>query len=150
MEKNRPTNHTALAPALAALNANGLKMTDSRRGILELLNIATRPQTAYQLREALSRRCRKDIKPATVYRALEALCAAGIVVRIESCNSFTLCHHVGHTHQHAFLVCQQCGTVTEIADHAAGAALTRSARDMDFQINRQILELHGLCRSCHA
>lgn len=150
MEKNGPTNYDAPDPVLTALDACGLKITDSRRRILDLLTVAARPQTAYQLREALSRRCRKDVKPATVYRALKALCAAGIVVRIESGNCFTLCHHIGQAHQHAFLVCQKCGTVREIADHAAGAALRRSARETDFQINRQILELHGLCRDCHA
>lgn len=146
---NQPDKHNLLH-VLAAAKTAGLKITQSRHDLIELLHAAPNPQTAYELRDTLSRKCHKDIKPTTIYRALDALCEAGVVVKIESENSFTLCNHVGHDHQHAFLVCKKCGTVAEIADHAASEALVKKAQKLDFQVSRQILELHGLCRSCRA
>lgn len=106
------------------------------------------PITAYALLEYLSQRHGRDIKPASVYRALEALCDIGVVVKIESLNAFRACRHPQDDHQHVFLVCDGCGHTDEIADHGIGARLTTQAAAHGFTTGRQVLELHGYCRDC--
>ena len=76
-----------------------------------------KPVTAYQLIDQLSKAQNKDIKPASVYRSLDALCELGMVVKIESLNAFMACAHPEHHHEHVFLVCH-IGLRDELADHA--------------------------------
>ena len=106
------------------------------------------PVTAYALLEYLSNRHERDIKPASVYRALEALCEIGVVVKIESLNAFRACRHPQEAHQHVFLVCDGCGHTDEIADHGIGSRLTQEAAAHGFETGRQVLELHGRCQDC--
>jgi Fur family transcriptional regulator, zinc uptake regulator len=108
----------------------------------------TAPITAYALLEYLSTRHGRDIKPASVYRALEALCDIGIVVKIESLNAFRACRHPQEDHRHLFLVCDGCGHTDEIADHGIGEKLSHAAAAHGFKTGRQVLELHGICRGC--
>lgn len=126
----------------------GQRWTEMRAHVYEALLAQESQATAYQLIAVLSEKLKKDLKPASVYRALDALCALGVVVRIESLNAFRACAHPEHQHQHVFLVCDSCGMADEIADHGIGRKLTRDAAEHGFRTARQVLELHGACRGC--
>lgn len=137
-----------LAHAESRAQKRGLRWTDMRSWVYARLLDGDRPLTAYQLLADLSRIHKRDIKPASVYRALEALVELELIVRIESLTAFRACHHPEEQHQHVFLVCNSCGTTAEMEDEAIGKRLTADAATHGFRTGRQVLELHGECRGC--
>lgn len=149
MNKN-PAAHIQPLLKAAALRADqaGQRWTSSRAITYEKLLNAAQPMTAYALRDALSESEGRDVKPASVYRALEALCALGLAVRIESINAFTACRHPEHDHQHVMMVCNGCGQAHEMSDNNIGLKLHDHAAARGFKTERQVLELHGSCSDC--
>ena len=137
-----------MAAAKGRAAEGGQRWTPMRADVYEALLGQDRPVTAYQIVERLSRKTGRDVKPASVYRSLDALGTLGLAVRIESLNAFTVCRHPNETHQHVFLVCRECGTADELADHDVAKRLRVTAGGQGFRVDRQILELQGACRSC--
>lgn len=120
--------------------------------VLDLLAKSEKPMPAYDI---LGKLRKFGIKaPPTVYRALETLMQRGLVHRIESLNAFVACHakhDEEHNHQHAntsFAVCRDCGTATEIHDHNLIDAIHALGKKLKFHIEREMLELLGLCHAC--
>jgi Fur family zinc uptake transcriptional regulator len=116
--------------------------------ILALLTKSTKPLTAYDI---LDRLHSAGIKaPPTVYRALETLTERGLVHRIESLGAFVACHH--HEEDHAagtqFAVCKSCGKVMEILDRRLMAVIRDIGKHMKFRIEREMLEVLGVCNQC--
>lgn len=128
--------------------AQGQRWTEMRALSYEALVTCRAAMTAYQLIDRLSHKTGRDIKPASVYRALEALSALGLIVKIESLNAFRACCSPREKHQHVFLVCGSCGHTDEMADHGIATRLTKDAQSHGFRTSRQVLELHGDCQSC--
>ena len=108
------------------------------------LKRATKPFGAYEIKNALGIR-----HPITVYRALERLARLGFVHRLESQNAFIACHVPNKTHYAGFIVCRDCGTVTEIDTEAALSKLQMQARDRNFEVEKSTIELIGRCNKCH-
>ena len=126
----------------------GHRWTETREQVLESLLDAAQPITAYQLMDKVAKRNDRLVQPASVYRSLEALIALGVVARVESINAFIVCQHPQEHHQHVFLVCDHCGQIDEIADCSISSKLTKDAASKGFKASRQILELHGDCKTC--
>ncbi len=143
-----------LAAATAICARNGAQLTELRRSVLMLILQASGPLTAYQLLDQL-KAVRKSAVPPTVYRALEFLIENRLVHRIERLNAFVPCTEsaeVAHTHGHhavQFLICVTCGAVSEIEDDAVAAALAQAAAKSGFSPHHAIVELDGVCASCH-
>lgn len=121
--------------------------------VLETLHKAEKPMTAYALLEKLQRFGIKA--PPTVYRALDVLVERGLAHRIETLGAFVACHDEDELDAHAdhkaqFAVCRSCGNVTEIHDHALAHAIEALAQKLKFRIEREMLELTGLCERCSA
>ncbi len=119
--------------------------------ILDILGKSDRPLTAYALLEKMRRFGVKA--PPTVYRALDVLVERGLVHRIESLGAFVACHgedekdtHADHAAQ--FAVCRSCGTVTELHDPKLADSIRALALSLKFHIEREMLELMGLCERC--
>lgn len=145
--------HNTLALVNAAADrarTAGQRWTPQRATVYAAL-LATRGAIgAYDLLDMLARMQGLTLKPASLYRTLDDLQALGLVVKIESLNAWRACHHPHQDHQHVFLVCGGCGQTDEIADHGAARHLSQSAAALGFKTSRQVLELHGNCRTCAA
>lgn len=139
-----------LEHAAARAEKQGQRWTPMRADVYDGLLEHDLPITAYKLLEYLSAKHGKDIKPASIYRSLDALCMLGLVAKIESMNAFSACRHPEEKHQHVFLVCDGCGHTDELADHGIAAKLTDDAAHHGFRTQRQVLELHGTCKDCPA
>ncbi len=117
--------------------------------VLGALEKSASPLSAYDLLEKLRPHGIKA--PPTVYRALEALMERGLVHRIESLNAFIACHHHDNGHAHSqFAVCRNCGSVEEVHDKQLSSSIRKIASSLKFQIEREILEIMGLCKRCSA
>lgn len=148
MEKASFNHQRLLQVAEQISKERGHRWTEMRAAVFACVLDQDKPVTAYQLIDQLSKKQNKDIKPASVYRSLDALCELGFVVKIESLNAFMACAHPEHHHEHVFLVCRQCGAADELADHSVSKRLSADATHQGFKIEKQVLELQGSCRDC--
>jgi Fur family transcriptional regulator, zinc uptake regulator len=139
-----------LDEAATACAKHGAQFTELRRSVLTLILEADAPLTAYQLLDRLKEN-RKGAVPPTIYRALDFLTEQGLIHKVKCLNAFIPCTDSEHDH-HAvqFLICQKCGTVSEIEDHAISQALERAAEKQGFHPNHAIVELDGTCAACSA
>ena len=92
----------------------------------------------------------KPAKPPTVYRAPEFLMAQGLVHRVDSLNAFVGCSLPSEPHRAQFMICDDCGEVSEMDQPAIRRAVSRGAADAGFTVKRHTIELHGLCPACNA
>ena len=138
---------SALDAASGLCARRGARLTAQRRRVLALVWRSHAPQGAYAILETLHRDGH-SAAPPTVYRALDFLLAEGLIHRIESLNAFVGCPTPHTPHPGHFLICDGCGAAAEVNDRHIGAAIRRSAGDVGFQVERQTIELRGLCPEC--
>ena len=124
-----------------------IRLTELRRRVLELVWGGHAPIGAYDILDTL-RGERRSAAPATVYRALDFLLENGLVHRIESLNAFVGCGAPRQAHSGQFLICRACDTVAEIDDGEIAGVLSRNAGKLGFRVDRQTVELTGLCPAC--
>ncbi len=125
-------------------------LTRNQICVLERLEAATGPLSAYTLLDLL--RDQGFRAPLQVYRALDTLIKGGFVHRLESLNAFVACAEP-HDHAHAmtaFAICDRCGQVTEMDDHAVGEQLDRWVRATGFAAKKAVIEFRGTCAKCLA
>jgi Fur family zinc uptake transcriptional regulator len=137
----------ALATAEAMCASTGRRLTTLRRRILALVWHSHLPVKAYDLLAVLGRE-RSRVAPPTVYRALEFLQEAGLVHRIASLNAFIGCSHPGEGHRGEFLICTECGAVSELSEGAIAALIARHAQARGFEVAHATIEVAGRCREC--
>lgn len=140
--------HDALHEADRLCRERGVRLTDIRRRVLELVWSSHQPLGAYDILDRLTAEGHKPAPP-TVYRALEFLLEQKLIHRIASRNAFIGCSHPGAAHAGYFLLCTTCGNAEEIDDSVPLAkAVASAAGQADFLIESQTLELAGTCRHC--
>lgn len=127
----------------------GLRLTPSRRRVLEIVWRQHGPIGAYDILAELAKE-REKAAPPTVYRALEFLIAAGLVHRIDSLNAYLGCEDPARAHIAQFLVCRACQRVAEVDDPTIEKVLIDRARSVGFRIEPTSLEITGLCSECSA
>jgi Fur family zinc uptake transcriptional regulator len=150
-----PHNHdscieSALDRAIAMCDARGVRLTDTRRQVLELVWARHEPIGAYDLLDAMRLQGQRKVAPPTVYRALDFLMEQGLVHRIASLNAYIGCPHPERRHAGQFLICTGCGALSELDDPVIAEAVIASAAAQGFIVNRQTIEAEGLCARCHA
>ncbi|MES9963333.1 MAG: Fur family transcriptional regulator [Candidatus Sedimenticola sp. 20ELBAFRAG] len=138
---------SALEGAERYCREHGLRLTTLRRQVLELVWTSHRPVGAYALLEQISSEGRKAAPP-TVYRSLDFLMEHGLIHRIASLNAYVGCSHLTHNHAPRFFICDQCGEAAELDDPAIDDAIARDAEKLGFRIERQTLEISGICAQC--
>lgn len=138
---------TDVAKVSAWCAQRGEKFTPTRRAVFELLADQDQALTAYQLLERLQEDM-PHAKPPTIYRALEFLQRMGMVHRIDSKNAFVLCDDFPHHHESAFLVCQECGNVSEVTMDNVVEQIMASSQAQGFSPHHATVEIRGLCKLC--
>lgn len=131
----------------AVCEARGLRLTESRKRVLELVWNGHEAVKAYDIIE----RFNADgvaAKPPTVYRALDFLVENGLIHRIECLNAFVGCPHPEHAHDSHFFICEQCRGVREIDASRYQSAIEAEAAATGFRISAKSLEVRGICESC--
>ena len=109
MDKTPSQEMLAHAEKLCA--QRGVRLTPQRLEVLRLMSLQQGAISAYDLLDLL-REKEPQAKPPTVYRALEFLLEQGFVHKVESTNSYVLCHLFDQpTHSSAMFICDRCGVV---------------------------------------
>lgn len=140
----------AMARAREAFQSKGLKLTPLRQAVFREIANSHRAVGAYDVLDRLAARGER-LAPISVYRAIEALVAAGIVHRFESRNAFFACH-TGHDRQQLVLACEDCGSVAEVDGTKVFAAIGKTADAASFAANSAqrgaVVEVWGRCANC--
>lgn len=139
----------ALAAAERQCAGKGVRLTEQRRRVLELIWKSHAPVGAYTLLDRL-REEGVRAQPPTVYRALEFLVENGLIHRIESLNAYVGCAAPAERHVGQFLICTGCRSAAELDDAAIGAAIAERAKEVGFAVARATVEIAGLCPNCRA
>jgi Fur family zinc uptake transcriptional regulator len=92
-----------------------------------------------------------DVKPMTVYRALDFLVSQGLVHRIESMNAYAACaeSHCHHSDSQ-YLICTSCENIEELHNHAIEHFLHKEIQSTGFAPSSITMEIHGICKNCTA
>jgi Fur family zinc uptake transcriptional regulator len=131
----------------AACEARGLRLTEIRSQVLELIAASEKPIKAYDLLDKL-KDDRSNAAPPTVYRALDFLLENGFIHKLQSINAYVGCHHPSVAHHVPFLICDVCESAIEICDERVAKLLSEQAKALGFQTRAQTLEVHGVCERC--
>ena len=126
------------------LTAKGERFTAPRRQVMATLLDYDGTPKAYDIVESMG-----DVKPMTVYRALDFLVAQGLAHRIESLNAYAPCveSHCAHKDSQ-YLICEKCEKVEELHNHAIDDFIAKQLLKDGFKIEAKVIEIHGLCSDC--
>ena len=139
-----------LTEAATLCDRRGAQLTELRRKVLGLVLGNEKPTGAYELLDQL-RALHKGAAPPTVYRALDFLLEQGLIHKVERLSAFVGCVHRDDEHGHhaaQFLICTQCGQVTELEDRRVERALIEAARRTGFRAVKSTVEAEGTCGTC--
>lgn len=127
--------------------AAGVRFTEPRQYVLEIIAAAKKPIGAYDILAALSEKI-ENPKPPTAYRALEFLQEQGLIHCIESLNAYVLCD-IDHRHAGSqFMICDECGNVAEAHLCELPQDLAGKTNAAGFRLSSWNAELHGTCKDC--
>ncbi len=137
----------AIATAVQICRERGLRFTEQRRRVLQLVWNSHKPVGAYDILDSINGEGKKAAPP-TVYRALDFLIEANLVHRLDSINAYVGCPDPGSSHSGQFLICRECRSVAELDDTDINRLVEQKVSDLGFSAIHQILEIHGLCQDC--
>lgn len=138
----------ALDAARQLCLSRGVRLTDLRLQVLELIWQNHKPLGAYTLMEMLSQANTRRVAPPTVYRALDFLLEQGLIHRINVLNAFIGCPSPDTKHQSHFLICRNCGIAMELDQPELNEQILAVAKKVGFKVETQALEVSGLCANC--
>jgi Fur family transcriptional regulator, ferric uptake regulator len=135
----------AIGDTLARLRQDGMRSTPARRLLLGALHAQPGHRTAEELAAAVQA-ARPDLALSTIYRNLDELERLLVIDRTCSGHGPATYHLALAAHGH--LVCDGCGTMTEIPPDMF-AELTRAAQARyGFTIQPHRFAVTGLCADC--
>jgi Fur family transcriptional regulator, ferric uptake regulator len=130
-----------LSDAIRALRESGLRLSTSRRLVLEALFAAERPVSAEQLAGSLS------IELTSVYRNLETLEAHGLVRHVHLGHGPGLYMLVGQG-EHEYLYCERCGEARAIDPQELEPIRATIAEQFGYQARFTHFPIVGTCPDC--
>lgn len=138
----------ALTTAQNECDKRGLRFTELRKRVLEIVWHSHQPIKAYDILERLRQQQLGAAAPPTVYRALDFLLEQGLVHKIESLNAYVGCGAPETKHDSQFLICRNCGVVAELDNAEVSRLLAIEADAIGFQIAHETIEIEGCCHAC--
>lgn len=136
------------ASFLSYCTSIAIKLTSLRKSILFILWNAEKPLKAYEILDKLLE-IKQNSKPPTVYRVLDYFADYGVVHKIESIQSYTLCCEPEKHHpSEVLMVCNDCHQVNELYDRAMHVLVQKLSEAHHFHLGQGAIELKGVCDKC--
>ncbi|MBW1650261.1 MAG: transcriptional repressor [Deltaproteobacteria bacterium] len=121
-----------------------IRLTEQRKVILEELKQLKTHPTADEL-YFIVKKILPKISIATVYRNLEALSAAGYIIKIKSAGNQK--RFDGNMQEHTHIRCIKCNKVRDIEDKIELPEKYKNLKT-DFNIIGFNIDLYGICPNC--
>ncbi len=138
--------HIDAEALLEALRGRGLRITEPRRAVCEVIAASHDEHlTAALIHERASATAPMD--ESTVYRTLEALETAGIVEHSHMGHGPAVYHLAEEAH-HTHLVCDTCGTTHAIPDEEFERLVAGIVEATGFVPSSHHFAIAGICRTC--
>lgn len=131
---------------IARLHKYGFRVTVQRLMVLD----AVCDIGGHATLSAISQRVEEldpSIAPSTIYRALDVLLEAKLIVSSEI-DGIGKVYEIAGEMPHHHLVCKQCGDVQMLTHDAVRPFLNHLRNEYGFCVEMNHLTLSGLCRSC--
>ncbi|KTD07241.1 Fur family transcriptional regulator [Legionella jamestowniensis] len=136
------------ASFLAYCGSMNLKWTSLRKNVLFILWESKKPLKAYEILEKLTL-TKQNTTPPSVYRVLDYFSRYGVVHKIESIQSYTLCHEPEkHLSSEILMVCNHCYQVQEVYDSKIHILAKQLTQNHHFHLGQETIELKGFCEKC--
>lgn len=136
-----------LGALLGVLRANGMRITVTRRAILESL-VATGPHVTAEELVTHVRGRHPEVHESTVYRTLDRLTRLGVVDHVHLGHGRAVFHVPGEAHQH--LHCDSCGAVVEAPDELFTELVRAVEERYGFALELDHFALGGCCQACRS
>jgi Fe2+ or Zn2+ uptake regulation protein len=127
--------------AVDALRARGLRLSTSRRLVLQALFAADGPVSAEQLARGL------ELELTSVYRNLETLERHGLVRHVHLGHGAGLYTLVG-SGERGYLYCERCGSVRAVEPDQLERVRAPIRRQFGFDVRGTHFALVGTCANC--
>ncbi|WP_237572088.1 Fur family transcriptional regulator [Mycolicibacterium lacusdiani] len=122
-----------------------LRITQPRLSVMSAVSDNPHAETETIIRAA--RESTPDVSHQTVYDALNALTAAGLIRRIQPNGSLARYEtRVGDNHHH--VVCRSCGVIADVDCAVGDAPCLTASDDQGFVIDEAEVIYWGLCPDC--
>ena len=133
--------------ASAALRGVGLRLTDPRRLVLEVVRGSNAHPTAEAVHQMVRRRLPR-VSLGTVYRNLRLLVAQRLVKELPGPHTRFDCNLSEHHH----FTCLVCGRIADVAgpltEPHSHALVSRVASSGGFSVTHHRIEFYGRCAAC--
>jgi Fur family transcriptional regulator, ferric uptake regulator len=139
------TDRRAVEDVLALVRRHGGRATPARRLLLNALFASTGHRSAEEL-AAEVHALAPDVHLSTIYRNLEELERLGVVDSTRLGGGPATYHLASAAHGH--LVCEKCGTMTEVPGEIFAGLVQVARDDYGFAINPHRFAVTGRCVNC--
>lgn len=129
------------------LKDNQVRHSVQRDKILNVFLKETRHLSVAQIYE-LVRKKYPNIGYATVYRAMNLICKAGIAEKIDFGDGISRFEHKYGQEHHDHLICVTCGKFIEVIDDKIEQLQKELAKAHKFILKRHKMQLFGFCSVC--
>jgi len=140
-----PADRDAVEGVLALVRKHGGRATPARRLLLNALFGSREHRSAEELAAQVHDQA-PDVHLSTIYRNLEELERLGVIDSTRL-GSGPATYHLA-TAAHGHLVCEQCGTMTEVPDEIFADLVRVAVTDYGFTINPHRFAVTGRCANC--
>jgi Fur family ferric uptake transcriptional regulator len=137
----------------ALLRTNGLKVTNQRIAILEVLsNRPGQHLTAEEIYDCV-RQDYPDIGLATVYRTIQLLSELNLIDKLNLDDGYVR-YEIGarsqqeSSHHHHHLICLECGNIYAFQDDLLENLEERIHETTGFKVSDHEVKLYGHCKEC--
>ncbi len=130
--------------SITLLDKAGLKKTDSRIALLDLLSKNKKP---FSVKDIVSKLSGDKV---TIYRILETMTKKGLIRRVDTGKREAEYETVDHYNDHHHIICLDCKKVTDFTGCDADSLITKALKQVkDFkQITHHSFDLFGICNTC--
>lgn len=140
--------HIASDDLIAILRAEGLRITEPRRLVCEVIaKQHAEHLTAAGIFEAVNKGIDGGVDRATVYRILDVLEEAGAIKHGHIGHGATV-YHLTEESAHQHLVCSNCEKVVTLDDGVIAPLVDGVASATGFHIDIEHIALTGICDDC--
>lgn len=138
----------SVADAIAAMRSNGLRVSTSRRMVLEALFAAGEPVSADRIAKGLDGRL-PPLDVASVYRNLETLEQLGLVGHFHTGSGPGLYALAGAAPRE-YLACESCGAVRAVGSAELDRVRAALQAELGWTAHFDRVALAGTCPACSA
>ncbi len=136
----------------ALLKSKGLKVTNQRIGVLDVLSKSKDHHLTAEEIYDLVRLDYPDIGLATVYRTVQLLLELGLIDRInldDGCARYEISSKTTENqHHHHHLICLSCGKVFSFEEDFLERLEGHIQESMGFRVTDHEVKLYGYCKEC--